>query len=491
MTDDPDDLISGYLDGTLTKPQLAELGEWIEAAPANARRFADASLVDNLMQAKITAAPWIDALEEPSDDNSPTAKQKTIATRSGDRRRWKLHAAYATALSVMAFFGWWTSTWNAASQHNEIAAISTATDCKWGAGTLPTAVGSRLQPGRLELVEGFAKLSFDNGVELSLEAPIDISLHSPTLCEVHSGQLIANVPGAEIQFVVETATTEILDLGTEFAVRVERYGNTGVQVLSGKVDVTNRASGESRRLIQQQTVHVGADSISATDTGPEMSLVKSVRKNAPVAPATNTFLISTAQGRGRDAFVFRKQTSDYTSPELLLVKHCLPRLSDWDRKVYLALDVASLQGLDIEQAELRLNLLPSDLGFASHQPDSTFHLFGLIDESRDDWDEQTITWENAPGQDPRAAAVDPTAAIALGSFEVRQGIQTGTVSVRTEQLKDFIAADTNGAVTLIVVRETQESTGNGLVHAFASKEHPSGLPPMLRVVCRSPQSSSN
>jgi hypothetical protein len=49
-------------------------------------------------------------------------------------------------------------------------------------------------------------------------------------------------------------------------------------------------------------------------------------------------------------------------------------------------------------------------------------------------------------------------------------------------LRDFLNADTNGIVTFIVCRETDETQRSGLVHAFATKENGGkNAPPLLRV----------
>ncbi len=48
-------------------------------------------------------------------------------------------------------------------------------------------------------------------------------------------------------------------------------------------------------------------------------------------------------------------------------------------------------------------------------------------------------------------------------------------------LTEFLNADTNGMVTLIICRVTDETARSGLVHAFATKENGSNTPPLLRV----------
>ena len=70
---------------------------------------------------------------------------------------------------------------------------------------------------------------------------------------------------------------------------------------------------------------------------------------------------------------------------------------------------------------------------------------------------------------------------ALGSFEIAQGEQTGTRTVTGPALVDFLRRDTNKLVTFILVRETCGSGNGDLVHGFASKRHPTLVPPTLRL----------
>ena len=70
----------------------------------------------------------------------------------------------------------------------------------------------------------------------------------------------------------------------------------------------------------------------------------------------------------------------------------------------------------------------------------------------------------------------------LGRFEIAQGVNRGTRTLRGEALRDFLNADSNGIVTFIVCRETDETQRSGLVHAFATKENRGkNAPPLLRV----------
>jgi hypothetical protein len=69
----------------------------------------------------------------------------------------------------------------------------------------------------------------------------------------------------------------------------------------------------------------------------------------------------------------------------------------------------------------------------------------------------------------------------LGRFTIPRGIQTGSFGIEGEALEAFLNEDGNRRATLLIVRETSETRGGGLVHAFASSRHPSLAPPTLKL----------
>ena len=151
---------------------------------------------------------------------------------------------------------------------------------------------------------------------------------------------------------------------------------------------------------------------------------------------------------------------------------------------YLAFDVSGIDPNEVSDAELVLNIEPSDLGFASLVPDSEFTVYGLTDEAGDKWSETSLIWENAPALDPsmeNKTSPDPEKAVPLGKFTIERGIQRGMRGIEGSALADLIRSDTNGIVTLMVFRETNETARAGLVHAFTSKENATNPPPLLRV----------
>ena len=121
------------------------------------------------------------------------------------------------------------------------------------------------------------------------------------------------------------------------------------------------------------------------------------------------------------------------------------------------------------------------MGFAAHCPDATFSVYGLTDESKDDWGDEQLKWADAPGNFPDGNRMDASRTVRLGSFTIPQGQCTGTFGINTSELVNFLKRDTNGLATLVIVRETIGNGVSDIVHAFASRRHPTLPAPMLRL----------
>ena len=137
----------------------------------------------------------------------------------------------------------------------------------------------------------------------------------------------------------------------------------------------------------------------------------------------------------------------------------------------------------VAEAELVLSIEPSGLGYASMVPDATFRLYGLKDETVDaTWDGASLRWEDAPANVlDDGIALDPEKVVPLGEFVVEQGVSSGQRIVKREAVAEFLRSDTNGIASFVLVRLTDETDRHGLVHAFASREHPVAMPPTLRL----------
>jgi ferric-dicitrate binding protein FerR (iron transport regulator) len=99
--------------------------------------------------------------------------------------------------------------------------------------------GQALESGReIALTAGRIELRFRSGVEAVLQGPAAFVVRDAMSLSVKYGRCSVHVvPGAE-GFVVETPSTRILDRGTRFAVDVGEGGETEVQMLEGKAEVS-------------------------------------------------------------------------------------------------------------------------------------------------------------------------------------------------------------------------------------------------------------
>jgi hypothetical protein len=110
--------------------------------------------------------------------------------------------------------------------------------------------GQWLEKGKYTFADKTA-LTFDSGVELNLEKGSVLDLLGANEARLISGKVSALVPEVAIGFILHTPSSEILDLGTEFAVQVDDQGSTEVEVLVGEVELTPKASDTQKLLLRK------------------------------------------------------------------------------------------------------------------------------------------------------------------------------------------------------------------------------------------------
>ncbi len=91
---------------------------------------------------------------------------------------------------------------------------------------------SRKDP--LFLQTGLIEIIFDGGAKVLLEAPAEFRLKSAERMVLDAGQLFALVPDHARGFTVETPNSRIIDMGTEFGIRVEEDGTSDLHMFKGK-----------------------------------------------------------------------------------------------------------------------------------------------------------------------------------------------------------------------------------------------------------------
>lgn len=367
-----------------------------------------------------------------------------------------------------------------------VATLARASACKWGNSALPTLEGSALRPGLLELLDGLAIVKFKSGAEVTLEAPVTLEVLSAMECRVKKGTVMAEVPPQAKGFTIHTLETKVVDYGTRFGVSASEDGKCLVHVMEGLVEVERAGETGRKELRAGERVDYGGFIKQALnpDAGPLEQPESGRWLPGPINQLGDGWqIVTTAYGRGKDSWVQSSQQKVTGRESFLRVKHTT--LSDTlNRKAYAAFDLSAFENRRVAEAEFVLHVEPSDLGFASLVPDAVFKIYALTDESQDAWQESELTWENAPAHS--AAPEHRNAPVAgqsifLGQFTVPQGTTRGAYSVKGEALVECLNTDTNGLLTLIICRETDELASSGLAHAFASKENTRNTPPLLKV----------
>jgi ferric-dicitrate binding protein FerR (iron transport regulator) len=451
------DRIQRALDGLLSTDELEAFKGEVIRDPELRAAYVDQLWLHSALRAERESL--VELLEEPAEET------RII-------RRWPM-AAWAAAVAAcvtLAASGFYFSKRTAARE--PVAVLVQAENCKWSGSDLPTVVNSKLSAGTLALAEGIATLEFKNGAKVTIEAPTKLQILNAMHCRLIEGSLTAEVPEPAHGFTIDTPDLKVVDLGTRFGLTTGSAGNSQVHVFEGEVEVGGVASGERKRLTEGKGLHVGSGN---TPLGQEPSRDQEMEK------ADGWTAISTAFGRGKDAYSRRRDPHGAAGQHpLIMVKHSdLPASRNNERRAVVTFDVSQVSTRNLAEVQVVLDPEPSGLGFSALVPDSRFALYGITDESLDGWDEKEMRWDSTPACADEGVA--PTQARRIAEFWIPRGGSGDPLTVRGDALAEFVRQDTNGLVSFLIVRETGESDPSGLVHAFASKEHPTARPPTLRI----------
>lgn len=472
FSNDPDfqDLIAAWHENReFPAARREELQERLDADPELRRALAREAQTDALVRTMQQGeSRWLKLEERLSPETVASVPDEDAVMARIERSRpspniirlWSLPLAAAVAALLAVFL------WPRQPVDQTFATLQQTHAALWKSGDLQTADGSRLGEGTLRLVEGLATLRFDSGAEVALEGPATLILKDQMNCELRKGTVVSDIPDSALGFRIKTPSADVVDYGTRFAVSVhEGTGETHTQVIEGRVQVEYAASDRVVELKTGQRNTVTGQTLDeslgeATDeTEPEPRTIPVGQLNY----GPDWLLVETS----KDAYT--GIVKDHTSDILLYVKKAPPN-SRVNRVSYLGFDLNGVDPNGIEEAELVLHFAPTGWGLASHLPDASFGVYGLVGEVPE-WDESIMNGR-FPGE-PKE--------IRLGSFMVPQGVQKGRFQVRSDALKEFLLERAGSEITLKVVRDTKATETGTLVHGFASRRHPILPAPTLAI----------
>ncbi len=100
------------------------------------------------------------------------------------------------------------------------------------------SAGFRFRPGLLRLNEAYLQMEFFSGAVIGLTGPAELRIESKDAATIFSGQVTAYVPDRARGFVLNAPGAAVVDLGTEFGLRIDESGNTEVEVIQGEVELS-------------------------------------------------------------------------------------------------------------------------------------------------------------------------------------------------------------------------------------------------------------
>ena len=280
----------------------------------------------------------------------------------------------------------------------------------------PFEYNQPFEPGdRIAINSGFMELTYRNSVRLVLQGPVDYTLVDADRGRLELGSLAAEVPPEVSGFTVVTPSAEVKDIGTRFAVALLDTGRTELEVFEGKVQAKSAMTGsvfKSFKTGETAAIDDGQTEVqSIPTTAIRFRAIENALNRRTVKAVADRFV----QG-GRHADVVPTD-----GPDILLLKQ-LGANNEVARKVWLRFDLSEQPVNLLRPATLTLHTA-KDIKRESWD----IHLHGLMSGFKPangiqgiDWREETLTWNNAPGNDVGAPVKmdGETALITSGKIRV-------------------------------------------------------------------------
>ena len=177
------------------------------------------------------------------------------ASHPGWFRRARMPLALAALVPLaLGLFLWapWRDT-RPAPAGKTLAVTHLTRDVRWSLPK-PPAPGLDLPAGRIDLTAGTLALTLSGHQVLTLAAPADFELISENEVFLHRGSASLRIDNGGSAYAIRVPLGKVVDLGTEFSVKVAADGTADVWVFEGKA-LVSLTSGASTR--EQQALTAG------------------------------------------------------------------------------------------------------------------------------------------------------------------------------------------------------------------------------------------
>ncbi len=302
-------LAEARLQGTATETELRRLEHLMVADPRAADFF--------------VSLHWIHAgMSLVADENPAIAVVRPPQTVQREKKRSSL-ATVGAALALLLICGLSVFLFTALPERPtrpSILAWLESRDADLGRSSL--FAGDRIRRS-----DGTTTIVFRNGVSLTLSGAGELELIDDKNVYLHSGQVGVDVGPEGNGFTVQTPSTKVVDLGTEFGVSVPDSNETNVVVFSGQIRLEKETHPEAD-LFRGEGMKVSStgrktslQKIWQTPTGRDWSLERLLNVKTPILAVSDNREDGTCTkyygivpgGFGEDALAYVDRTYEWNS----------------------------------------------------------------------------------------------------------------------------------------------------------------------------------
>ena len=196
-----------------------------------------------------------------------TARAHRVASARPGSFAWRIAGTISAiaALISISLWGWRPTRTTPIPRTEPVAAVAPAvtltasTNARWSDPDIELSLrGGEVPLGLLCLESGIAEFHFAKGATAVLLGPATVRFSGSNQMLLQEGKVLCRCPTPESRITLTTPATQIVDLGTEFAVDASAPTGTRVAVVSGEVRV---GTANAQLLHKGQSAVVGPDNI--------------------------------------------------------------------------------------------------------------------------------------------------------------------------------------------------------------------------------------
>ncbi|HPO69848.1 MAG TPA: FecR domain-containing protein [Anaerohalosphaeraceae bacterium] len=239
---------------------LHQSGKIIQSAQESIEPILEESLWRHLAESERTAAAvQIEKQQKPFEKAPVDPMPYNLSQRNAAKRLLVFALTSIAALLCMMIYVYT----HPRPIKEPVAVLVDQYNARWASNGQEMNPGLQLFNGQpLYLMQGVAKILFDYGAEVVIQGPAEVVLISPEKVSLQHGRLYANVPRKATGFIVETPRSTVIDLGTEFGIKVDVTGAMDIHMFKGKANLVLGPKGRAEDntiLTAQQARRIDAE----------------------------------------------------------------------------------------------------------------------------------------------------------------------------------------------------------------------------------------